>query len=224
MMAAARSSGKLLLVALVMRFVDAYTYIYDTVRSGDLGKPLVVFASRLSAGRRRSQRPSAEFGEPVIELMIHDFDYLNWLLSKPAAVSGTGLVGPTGDVDHAFISLEYHGMRGQIEGSVSMPVSYPFSTSLRVVCEDGAVETSFRCYSAERYETVLTRYPKAGSPEAPDIPDEDPYWAECRYFVDCVKGKADSTRISAEAARVALQVALAAKESLQRGGQRVILT
>lgn len=223
MIAAARSSGKLLLVALVMRFVDAYIYIRDTVKSGDLGEPRVVFANRLSTGPSRSQRPPAEYGEPVVELMIHDFDYLNWLLGKPAAVSGTGLVGPTGAADYAFISLEYAGIHGQVEGSVMMPASYPFSTSLRVLCEEGALETSFRFLSADRLETLLTRYPKVGPPEAPDIPDRDPYRAECRYFVDCVGGKADPALISAEAARDALQVALAAKESLERDGERVIL-
>lgn len=220
MIAAARSSGKLLLVAQVVRFVDTYTYIRDTVRSGDLGKPLVAFAYR--AGPRWPRHPSAEFGELVIEPMIHDFDYLNWLLGKPAAVSGISFVGPAGEVEHAFVSLEYEGMRGLVEGSHLVPASYPFSTSLRVLCEEGALETSFR-FLADRLETVLIRYPKAGSPEAPTVPDQDPYWAECRYFVDCVAGKADPTLTNAEAARHGLQVALAAHESLERGGERVTL-
>jgi len=223
MIAAARSNGKLLLVALVMRFVDAYTYIYDTIRAGDLGKPLVACTTRLAASHHQSRRPSAEFGEPVVELMIHDFDCLNWLLGKPIAVSSTGLMGPTGEVDHAFIWLEYEYMRGQVEGSVLMPITYPFSTSLRVLCEEGVVETSFRIHAAGRLETILTRYPRAGTPEVPNIPDEDPYWTECRYFVDCVSGKADPSRISVEAARDGLQVALAAKLSLERGGERVTL-
>jgi predicted dehydrogenase len=223
MIAAARSNGKLLLVALVMRFVDAYTYIYDTVRAGDLGKPLVACTTRLAASRDRSRRPSAEFGEPVVELMIHDFDCLNWLLGKPIAVSSTGLMGPTGEVDYAFIWLEYESMRGQVEGSVLMPTTYPFSTSLRVLCEEGVVETSFRVHGAGRLETILTRYPRAGSPEVPNIPDEDPYWTECRYFVDGVSGKADPSRISVEAGRDGLQVALAAKLSLERGGEQVTL-
>jgi len=223
MIAAAHSSGKLLLVAQVMRFVDAYVYIRDTVRSGELGKPQVVFASRLSSGRHRGRRPAAEFGEPVVELMIHDFDYLNWLVGKPTAVRGTGFVGPTGEVDYALIALEHEGMYGQVEGSVLMPLSYPFSTGLRVVCEEGAVETSFRFYSVERPETVLTRYPMRGLTEEPEIPDEDPYWAECRYFVDSVEGRVDPGRISAEAAREGLEVALAAKASLEQGGDRVVL-
>lgn len=223
MIAAAHSSGKLLLVAQVMRFVDAYVYIRDMVRSGELGKPQVVFASRLSSGRHRGRRPAAEVGEPVVELMIHDFDYLNWLVGKATAVRGTGFVGPTGKVDYALIALEHEGMYGQVEGSVLMPLSYPFSTGLRVVCEESAVETSFRFYSVERWETVLTRYPMRGLAEEPEIPDEDPYRAECRYFVDSVEGRVDPERISAEAAREGLEVALAAKASLEQGGERVVL-
>jgi len=220
MVAAARASGKLLLIAQVMRFVEEYTYVRDTVRSGDLGKPLVAYAYR--AGPRWPRHSSAEFGELVIEPMIHDFDYLNWLLGKPAAVSATGLAGPTGEVEHVFASLQYAGMLGQVEGSHLVPASYPFTTHLRVLCEEGAVETGFR-FLADRVEGVLIRYPQTGAPETPTIPARDPYWAECCYFVDCVAGKADPTLISAEVARAGLQVALAAKESLAQGGERVTL-
>jgi predicted dehydrogenase len=223
MIAMARSSGKLLLVAQVMRFVDAYVYIRDALRSGELGKPQVVFASRLSSGRHRGERPATEFGGPLVELMIHDFDYLNWLVGKPTAVRSTGFIGPTGEVDYACVALEHEEMYGQLEGSVLMPLNYPFSTRLRVVCEEGAIETSFRFYS-ERPETVLTRYPISGLAEEPEIPDEDPYWAECRHFVDNVDGRVDARRLSAEAAREGLEVALAAKASLEQDGKRVSLT
>ena len=220
MIAAARSSGKIALVALVMRFVDTYVYVHDAVASGELGKPLVAYAYRAGPAWGRS---SADFGELVIEPMIHDFDYLNWLLGKPAAVSATGHFGPTGEMDHAFVSLEYDDLCGQVEGSHLVPTSYPFTTRLRVVCEAGAVETSYRFVGDGPPENTLTRYPEAGSPEEPIVPSQDPYLAECRYFVDCVSGKADPTFLSVETARDGLQVALAAKESLQRGGERVNL-
>jgi hypothetical protein len=125
-------------------------------------------------------------------------------------------------VKHAFVSLQYEGMLGQVEGSHLVPTSYPFTTNLRVLCEAGAVETGFR-FLADRVEGVLIRYPKTDSPETPTVPERDLYWAECRYVVDCVAGKADPTLISAEVARAGLQVALAAKESLVRGGERVTL-
>ena len=83
-------------------------------------------------------------------------------------------IGPTGEVDYALIALEHEGMYGQVEGSVLMPLSYPFSTGLRVVCEEGTVETSFRFYSVERPETVLTRYPMRGLAQVPEMPDEEP--------------------------------------------------
>ena len=224
MIAASRASGRLLLVASVMRFVGAYVYIQEMIQSHQLGQPWVVLASRLSNDRRRSPRPAEEFGPPVVELMIHDFDYLYWLLGKPTAVRGTGLPQASSDANHAFVTLEYQGLHAQVEGSMIMPVTYPFSTRLRVICARGAIETSFRVRSDGPPETVITRYPEAGSATTPDILDQDPYWLECRRFVDCVAGKADPALLSAEAARGGLQMALAAKESLERGGERVVLT
>ncbi len=155
--------------------------------------------------------------------MIHDFDYLNWFLGKPVALTSTGVRGTIDEVDHAFTWLEYVCMRGQVKGSALMPTTYTFSTCLRVLYENGVMETSFRVYGVGRLETILTRYPRAGTPVVPNILDEEPYLTECRYFVDSVSGKADPSCISVEAARDGLQVALAVKLSLERGGERVTL-
>jgi predicted dehydrogenase len=225
MLAAARASGKLLLVAFVVRFVDANVYVRDVVQAGELGAPQVATMTYLF---RRSpawaERTAAGFGTVLVEQVSHEFDYLNWLWGKPAAVRTAGLAGAHGDLEHLFVSLEYPGRHAHVEVSTLLPASHPFATYLRVVCEEGALVTSFRMRADAPPETLLTRYPAAGAPETPAIPGEDPYWTECRYFADCVAGKADPNRISAAAARDALQVALAAQESFARGGELVDLT
>lgn len=222
MIEAARAHGRILMIALLMRFVADNAYVHGAVMSGELGRPLAAFANRRSASYW-SRRELAEqvYAEPVIELGNFDFDYLNWLFGVPTAVFGTGVIGATGVVEHAFISLEFGDVRGLVEVSAMMPRSFPFSTSVRVVCEEGALELSFRF--ADGPENTLTRYPKDGQAEVLDIPRHDPYEEECRYFVQCVRGEADPSLLSPEAARDALRVALAARESLARSGERVML-
>lgn len=224
MLAAARASGRLLLVAFVVRFVDANVYVRNVVCAGELGALRVATMTYLfQRSPSWAARTAAGFGTVLIEQVSHEFDYLNWLMGKPTAVRTTGLASPHGDLEHLFVSLEYPGRHAHIEVSTLLPTSHPFTTNLRVVCEHGALETTFRMRADASPETLLTRYPAAGMPEMPAIPDEDPYWTECRYFVDCVDGKADPSRISAEAARDALQVALAAQSSFAQGGERVAI-
>ena len=228
MIEAARAHDRILMVALLMRFVADNVYVHDVVVSGELGRPFTAFANRRSASYwSRKQLAEQVYAEPVIELGNFDFDYLNWLFGVPTAVFGTGIVGATGVAEHAFISLEFDGVRGLVEVSAMMPRSFPFSTSVRVVCEEGALEFSFRFAGKPentRPESTLTRYPKDGQAEVLDIPRHDPYEEECRYFVQCVRGEADPSLLSPDAARDALRVALAARESLARGGERVMLT
>ena len=216
MIAAAQSRRRIFMVALLMRFVAEYVFIHDAVASGDLGQPLVAFANRLSAPYWSPERDPARFGEPAVELMIHDFDYLNWLFGVPVTVSGTGMVGPSGVVDYAFVLLQFGGPLAMVEGSAMMPKSFPFSTSARVLCEEGMLETSFR-FEGDGIRKILRRFPSKGDAEPLEVPGEDPYEAECEYFVRCLRGEADPTFLGAEVARNALRVSLAARDSLASG-------
>jgi UDP-N-acetylglucosamine 3-dehydrogenase len=218
----AHAHDRILMVALLMRFVADNVYIHDTVVSGRLGRPLAAFANRRCAPYWSPEQLRDQiYAEPVIELGTFDFDYLNWLFGMPTAVFGTGVVGSTGAVEHAFISLEFgEDVRGLVEASAMMPRSFPFSTSVRVVCEKGALELDFRFVDGP--ESILTHYPKKGQAEVLNVPGHNPYEEECRYFVRCVRGEADPALLSTEAARNALRVSLAAQESLRSGGERVI--
>jgi UDP-N-acetylglucosamine 3-dehydrogenase len=222
MIEAAHAHARIFGVGLLIRFVSDNAYIHEVVTSGALGEPLAVFASRRSAPYWSPEQPAQQvYAEPVIELGHFDFDFLNWLLGLPSAVLGTGVADARGSAEYAFVSLEFERARALVEVSAIMPRSYPFSTSLRVVCEGGALETTFRL--VEGPENTLTRYPPDGSPEVLDIPRHDPYQQECTYFVRCVRGEADPSLLSPEAARDALRVALAARDSVARGGERVPL-
>jgi predicted dehydrogenase len=216
MIDAAQHSGKILMPAQIQRFGVEYRFIHDEVASGGLGRPLAVYAgTRLPPYGSGVKRPLDLYGGPMLDLMIHPFDVLNWLLGLPVTVSGTGQVGRSGDVDYAFVALDYQNASGLAEGSAMMPHSFPFTIALRVLCEDGAIETSLSFATEE--EISLVRYPATGQPEPLSLEGEDPYAAECRYFVRSVQGEADPSAISPEGERDALLVALAARQAIREG-------
>ena len=101
-----------------------------------------------------------------------------------------------------------------------MPASFPFSTSLRVVGEKGAIDLNWHM-GKEMPVSEVKFFPVEGEPEILSIPGYDPYEAECRYFVDCLRGKADPNLLGIETAVDSLKVALAARESLERQGERI---
>jgi len=101
---------------------------------------------------------------------------------------------------------------------MTMPDSYPFSSSLQVLCERGAIEYHFRAggRSVEMGAGVndLTLYPETGDPIRLDVPQMDPYSAECAYFIDCIRTGHPAARATPADARLAVRVALAARAGL----------
>lgn len=214
---AAKDNKKLLLVAQVMRFVAANRLVREEIVSGKAGKPLAAYAGRFTAPywTGNAARHFELYGEPVIDLMIHDFDYLAWLLGHvPTTVTGTGVRGASGAFEHAFVNLHYRNIHALAEGSAMMPVSWPFTTIHRIVCEEGAYEVRFRLLP-EGPRTELMFYPRSGKPESPEYHEVDPYYEECRHFVECVHGKQKPDLLGPEGALDALRIALAAGQALK---------
>jgi predicted dehydrogenase len=213
----AASTDRLLMVALYSRFVSEYKYIHDTITAGHLGKPNAIFINR---------RTPAVWGtwddNFILNLMLHDIDYLYWTLGKPLAVTSRALIDANNHWQHVFIMVEHEHSNALIEGCGIMPPSFPFSTSLRVVCESGAIDLDWR-WGGTAPISELTLYPSNGEPELLSIPGYDPYEAECRYFIDSILGKSDPELLGIDSAVGSLSVALAARKSLEENGSRVNL-
>jgi predicted dehydrogenase len=94
MVAAAKSAGKLLMVAHVLPFFPEFKYAAQVIRDGRYGK--------LLAGhfRRIISRPdwsadigdAAKTGGPAIDLHVHDTHFIGLVCGVPKAVSSTGVV------------------------------------------------------------------------------------------------------------------------------------
>ncbi|OLD07976.1 MAG: hypothetical protein AUJ09_01100 [Firmicutes bacterium 13_1_40CM_3_65_11] len=225
MIAASRANHRILMVAQVMRFVSNCQHTHSEVAARRLGKPRLVVARRLSRPYWSSKRPRPFriYGEPLIELSIHDFDLANWMLGHARSVQAAGLIGPRGAAEHAFVDITYRdGGHAQVEGSAMMPPGFPFTTALRVVCEDGVLDHEARFLGGPIPTTRYIRY-TADEREAVRVRGGDPYEAECRHFVRSVRRKADPGILSPQAERAALRVALAATQSI-RTGRRIVLS
>jgi predicted dehydrogenase len=126
--------------------------------------------------------------------------------------------------------VDYDGAQGIAEGSMAMPRSYPFSSNVRVLCEAGVAEYAFSAAPAEDGGNIgaseaprgLRLYPAAGEPVTVPVESADPWGPEIAYFVDCVEQGRAPEQGTAEQARLALAVSLAAARSLESGAPETI--
>ena len=223
------STDRVFMIAHVLRFWPEYVEIARQVASGELGEPRSAFASRRQPFPAWSSHFSRSdlTGGAVIDMMIHDYDALNWVLGTPTAVTARGERNArSGGFDHVQVLIDYEdGTSALVDGGMMMPESYPFSSRLEVLCENGSLEYAFRAggRSVEMGAGVneLTLFPNDGDPMVLAPSQTDPYATECAYFVDCIQQDRSAERATPADALLALAVALAARESLERGGGTV---
>jgi predicted dehydrogenase len=219
---AANESGRLFMVGLVLRFWPEYVELQRLVAARELGHPLVASAHRLSppADWNDWMKDEAQSGGVAVDLAIHDFDQLNWLLGEPRRVFARA-----SRPGHLVASVEYDGALGVVEGSMLMPKSYPFSSNIRVLCEGGVAEYGFSATPAEEGGNIgasdtlrgLRLYPAGGEPKTVAVESADPWAPEIEYFVECVEQRRVPEHGTGEQATKALLVSLAAKRSLETG-------
>lgn len=114
MIAAAERTGQLLMVAQVLRFWPEFSVIKDLLESGEYGAlrgahfKRVISKPDWSVGENWFADPS-KTGGPVVDLHIHDTDFVQYLLGQPAAVWSTGTVSRQGEVEYLVTEYQYPG-------------------------------------------------------------------------------------------------------------------
>jgi predicted dehydrogenase len=220
--AAAERSGRLFMVGLVLRFWPEYAELQRRVAAGELGRAQGVSTYRLSppVDWNDWMADPARSGGVAVDLLIHDFDQLNWLLGRPRRVFARA---PR--PDHVVAIVDYDGAQGIAEGSMAMPKAYPFSSNIRVLCEDGVAEYAFSAAPAEDGGNIgaseaargLRLYPRGGEPTTVAVESADPWGPEIEYFIECVEQGRAPEQGTGEQAKAALVVSLATNRSLASG-------
>jgi predicted dehydrogenase len=113
MIEAAERTGRLLMVAQVLRFWPEFAAIKDLIASGEYGK------LRGAHFKRVISRPDwsgddwfadqKRTGGAVVDLHIHDTDFVHYLFGRPAAVWSTGSLSANGQVDYLVTEYQFPG-------------------------------------------------------------------------------------------------------------------
>ena len=208
------SEGRLF-VGHVVRFFPEYARIKAMVEAGDVGTVGVARTSRRSPFLRGWNDWYADWrqsGGVLVDLVIHDFDFLRWCFGEVERVYARGVMGREYNrLDYALTTLRFAGGPiAHVEGHWGFPA--PFEYAIEVAGSKGFVTAN----STEAAPLKLLQ--DAGSVgEAPDVAvGTNPYRAELEHFVRCVK-TGEEPVVDGKDAREALRVSLAAIESIRTG-------
>ncbi len=230
LVAASEATDRVFMVAHVLRFWPEYVALQRVVDSGTLGRPIAVNTVRRQPFPEWSAlfKAADQTGGAIFDMLIHDYDAINWILGTPRSVVANGIHNSrSGGLDHAQVLIGYEGGTGVADGGMIQPESYPFTSRLEVLCERGAIEYHFqaggRSFEVGEPTNRLTVYRNDGDPELLPIEQSDAYANEVGYFIDCIRTGTAADRATPHDARIALRVGLAAKRSAETGA-RIVLT
>jgi len=223
MLRAAEDHGCILMVAHILRFWPQYARIKELITSAEIGSVRSVTAYRLSKFPDWSDwfRNPARSGGGLLDLQVLDIDFIHWILGHPLTVRTVGIQSPQGSWDHVHTTLTYPEAQASVEASLLMPESWPFSTSIRVLGTEGAIEYTFRVganiQEREQASHFFRFYKSDGQVCEPEVSEEDMFAAQLRYFVRCVaEGRPPLLCLPEETCQV-MQVMTASRQSAETG-------
>ncbi len=217
MIDAARAAGKFLFIGQCIRFWPAYEVLARLVADGSLGRIISAKFTRLSATPGWSENgwllDSCLSGGALLDLHIHDVDFIASLWGLPPAVSTTASNRfSTGDpVDHVFTEYLYDDFACVAEGGWAMPGGFPFQMAFQVLGEKGVLDFS------TQQDPALVFYPFDGDKYAPEVEPGVGYAREMEYFFSCIASNQSPTRVTPEDALRSVRLCLAERESAAIG-------
>lgn len=213
---AADEHGITLLPGHTIRFFPEYEKARNQVKDGQLGSLGTVRALRQSpfADKNSWFLDDDKSGGVLLDLAIHDFDFLRWTVGEVERVFARRR--QWGANEYALATLRFeNGTVGHVDARWPHQPDLPFVTEFELAGEDGLIE-----FDSEDVNPIEVFSP--GADEEPDqdpidMPlTKDPYRLELEHFVDCVRGDA-APEITVADGLEAMRISLAALESAERG-------
>ncbi|MCR1287672.1 Gfo/Idh/MocA family protein [Shouchella clausii] len=214
-----KKKGARLFVGHVVRFFPEYRKAKEVVEAGRIGDVGVVRTTRGGAFPKASENWYADYdrsGGVVLDLLVHDFDFLRWTFGEVERIYAKNIGGVAGineqAKEYALVSIRFKsGVIAHLEGSWAHK---QFRTSFEFAGRDGIL--AYDSQSAQPLIAEKSDAGKAGGVAVPESPlKQSPYEQELRHFIACIE-KNEQPLVTAEDAYRAVEIAEAALQSIKQ--------
>jgi predicted dehydrogenase len=241
MIEAAERAQVFLMIAHPLRFWPEYVKLREVLRSRELGQCLAITMRRMlsllmSVSGERAWRHSPDrMGGAILDLQIHDLDFLCWTFGLPNSVYCVAALSADGGLNHTYTTFKYEsGPIALVESSYLLKGD-PMIFTTKAICERGSLDYRLNLESFDMHTiatgsdsaasqtdaATLVCYRSEGKPEVlvrqqPDVLNST-FAAEINYFVECALHKIPNSLVPVKDAVAALKLALAARDSAMSG-------
>ena len=190
---AANQAKTICMPAMCIRFWPEWAWLRKQIQEGTYGRILSARFRRVAEPPTWGAKHFAkgdQSGGALLDLHIHDVDFIHYCFGKPKSVFATGYSKYTGAIDHVVAQFEVEG--GAIvhaEGSWAMSPGFGFNMSFTANFEKATVDYDIARPAAD----VLKLYRPGEPAQSVKVEGPDGYVGELQYILDCIQnGKSPS--------------------------------
>ncbi|WP_458210404.1 Gfo/Idh/MocA family protein [Haladaptatus sp. NG-SE-30] len=203
------------MVGHAVRFSPAYRRAKELVSSDEVGSPAIVRTSRVGPFPSWSWNnwfaDTEKSGGILLDLVIHDFDYLRWTFGEVKHVFTRDVQWEDDGalMEHSVTTLRFeNNVVAHVEGSWAQPETREFSYSLEIAGDDGLIEFDGTMAPYYRYteDEAITAAPNGSTAMQQEI----------ESFLESLETD-KAPPISVDDAIEAMRISLAAIQSAERG-------
>ncbi len=213
--AAEAGKGKFM-VAQVLRFWPEYITIRNVVKENMKNEPIKeVYAARFNELPLWSEgtwiMSEEKSGGLIIDLMIHDIDFILWNFGKVKQVFGSAIYNEKNFAIQVMASLKLEsGTTAYIEGGYLNPTGAGLTTQMRIYGANSLLEM----YPGNK-SLKLTQANNAAREIS--VSGNDGYFEEIKYFIGCIKQNKNPETVTIDDTIDSLTACLAIKQALKDG-------
>lgn len=211
---ATKSAKGFFMPAMCMRFWPGWAWLKELAAQNTYGKILTARFRRVSAPpgwSRDSYFKGGDSGGALLDLHIHDTDFVQFLFGRPSSVFSTGQSRFSGAIDHVVTQYKVGG-GATVYAEGSWLLTSGFSMAFTVVFERATVD-----FESARGADAL-QLMEEGQPARVLKPEGvDGYVEELRYFITAIQSGQAPTIVTAADGLSAVEICEAEEKSIQTG-------
>ena len=211
---AAKLAKGFFMPAMCMRFWPGWSWLKDLAAQNTYGKILTARFRRVSAPpgwSRDSYFKGGDSGGALLDLHIHDTDFVQFLFGRPTSVFSTGQSRFSGAIDHVVTQYKVAG-GATVYAEGSWLMTSGFNMSYTVMFEQATIDFD----SARGTDAVQLM--EEGQPTRTVKPEGvDGYVGELSHLISAIQSSQPPTVVTAQDGLSAVEICEAEEKSIQTG-------
>lgn len=213
--AAAKAKG-FFMPAMVIRFWPEWAWVKKAIAERTYGKVIAARFRRVSSPpgwSKASYFKGEDSGGALLDLHIHDTDFVQFCFGRPRSVFSVGATRFSGAIDHVATSYQVaEGIPVTAEGSWIMTEGFGFNMAYTVNFEKATAD-----YDLARGADAFKLYEEGQPPRTVKFEGDDGYAGELRHLIESIQSGKPPTIVTPQDGLSAVEICEAEEKSVRLG-------